>query len=139
MGAILILFFVIVAFIAIMACSIKYEFYYLDKYCDKFGLFTGLSFIIALGTGISAFWFSLHYESPTTDKYKISLALTVFFIILTIVRIIIEWLKPNITLQDKLLFAILQVLLPLAFFGILFVVVVLIMLIFGGGASKRKK
>ena len=88
-------------FIALVFCC-AYPYLYNEKYTDKY-VSKGISYPIAIISGVSGLWLSLVYENQESVAYFIALVLFVISILLNMYKIVKEIRKEEIDVKPQII------------------------------------
>ena len=131
MADILILIMILVAVI----CCFIFPKIYSDMYLERYGC--GISYPLSIILAIATCWYLIEFETDDT-MHMVSLIVLIIVCIIMFARLILEYKRKEVTIKDKLLFTVCQILFSAGSFVLIVFVLALLLGQSNGGKKKRR-
>lgn len=107
---------------------------YSDSYMERYG--RGISYPVSIFFAVATCWYLIEMESNDA-MHVVSLIVLIIATLIMIGRLILEYKRKEVSMQDKILFTICQVVFSVGSFVL--VVFLLVWLLSQGNAGKKKR
>ena len=126
------IFMLIIGVVAVCCCFIvprKYS----EMYLERYGC--GISYPVSIILAVAACWYLFEMESDDV-MHTVSLVVLIIACIIMLVRLILEYKRKDVSIKDKILFTMCQILFSAGSFVL---IVFLLVLLLGQSNAVRKK
>ena len=124
----------IIILVAVICCFI-FPKRYSDIYREKYGC--GISYPLSIILAIATCWYLIEFETDDT-MHMVSLIVLIIVCIIVLVRLLLEYKRKEVSIKDKLLFTVCQILFSAGSFVLIVFVLALLLGQSNNGKKKRR-